>query len=819
MESGENKPFGELLGQFRAEARLSQQKLADRLGVSRQTIVKWERGDNLPKTRGIVLELAEYLQLSDAKRDTLLQAALLNVSSTVWYVPYLRNPFFTGREEVLKQLHILLTPGVTAALTQSHAISGLGGIGKTQIAVEYVYRYRNEYDFIFWTSAATREILIADYMEIAKLLSLPEKHEQDQKIIIDAVRLWLVNHSRWLLILDNVDDLALIREFLPAGGNGHILLTTRIQAIGSLGKILAVEKMNQDEGTLFLLRRAKLLATDEPIEHASQKDRSIGEEIVSATDGLPLALDQAGAYIEETKCGLPGYLARYQTYRADLLKLRGDAIFDHPESVTATFSLAFAKVQETSAAAADLLKLFAFLAPDRIPEEFITGGPSDLGTHLQALVNNPQGFDLAIKVLLRYSLIRRDVETNTFTIHRLVQAVIRDEIDQEIQQQWIERALRVIRHSFPEDEPAPWPNSQRYLDHALVCTGLVNLSGELFSEVAELLHKAAIYLRNDGKYEQAEPLFERALALQEQQLGADHPGTTQTLTHLAICYRDQGKYDRAESLYQRALTIRERHPEVGPDHPDTADSLNNLALAYYDQGKYEQAESLYQRALTIYKQMLRPDHLLDTANCLNNLARLYQAKGKYEQAVSLFQTALSMREQKVGVDHQYTAQSLNDLGSLYLDLGQYEQAEPLLQRALSIREQKLGADHRHTARTLDNLATLYCKQGRYEQAEPLYRRALTILERVQGVNHPYTAQTLDNLATLYRNQGRYEQADSLYRRALTIQDQRLGPQHPRTVETRTRYAQLLRETGRLEDAAAQEAADNHRAMVNGQEAC
>ena len=232
-----------------------------------------------------------------------------------WNVPFHRNPFFTGREQLLALLRERLTSGKTAALTQAQAISGLGGIGKTQTAVEYAHRYRDQYRAVLWASAASLESLQSDFVQLAHLLKLPEKDAREQNITIEAVQRWLAQHRDWLLILDNADDLPIIDAFLPdlSATNGHILITTRSQAAGTLAAPIAVEKMDQQEGTLLLLRRARLLAPGVPLAQAIPTDRTQAEAIVSALDGLPLALDQAGAYIEETGCTLADYLTYYST--------------------------------------------------------------------------------------------------------------------------------------------------------------------------------------------------------------------------------------------------------------------------------------------------------------------------------------------------------------------------------------------------------------------------------------------------------------------------------------------------------------------------
>jgi NB-ARC domain len=337
--------------------------------------------------------------------------------ATIWNVPHPRNLLFTGREELLERLHDRLTTARTTALTQPQAISGLGGIGKTQVAVEYAYTYCDAYHAILWMRGSTRDTLISDFVTAANLLSLPEKNKQDQNIVVIAVKQWLATHSNWLLIFDNADDLETVLDFLPSGGKGHILLTTRTQTTGNAISGIAVEKMNWEESVLLLLRRAKKLFFEDTLDQTTEKLRNEAEAIVSALDGLPLALDQAGAYIEETQCGLKEYLDLYQISRKELLRRRGGYSSDHPEPVATTWLISFQKVEQVSLAAAELLRLFAFLDPDIIPEEIITQGASELGSLLEPVASNPFSFNEAIRILRNFSLVNRNPDIKILSIH------------------------------------------------------------------------------------------------------------------------------------------------------------------------------------------------------------------------------------------------------------------------------------------------------------------------------------------------------------------------------------------------------------------
>ena len=316
--------------------------------------------------------------------------------------------------------------------------------------------------------------------------------------------------------------------------------------------------------------------------------------------------------------------------------------------------------------------------------------------------------------------------------------------------------------------------------------------GPAHPDTAGSLNNLAELYRATGAYAKAEPLYERALAIAEKALGPAHPDTASALNSLAALYYATGAYAKAEPLHQRALAIREK--ALGPAHPDTATSLNSLAALYYATGAYAKAEPLLQRALAISEKALGPAHP-DTATSLNNLAALYQATGAYAKAEPLHQRALAIREKALGPAHPDTATSLNNLAALYRETGAYAKAEPLYQRALAIYEKALGPEHPDTATVLNNLALLYKATGAYAKAEPLYQRVLVIRGKALGPEHPDTALTLNSLALLYWATGAYAKAEPLYQRALAIHEKALGPEHPDTALALNNLAALYQATG------------------------
>jgi tetratricopeptide (TPR) repeat protein len=550
----------------------------------------------------------------------------------IWNIPHQRNPVFTGREKILQQIAVTFQQGQITALAQTQAISGLGGIGKTQTAIEYAYQYHQNYEAVLWTLADTRESLVSGYVALAGLLKLPEKDAKDQAITVKAVLRWLTTHSRWLLILDNADNLTMAREFLPSAFSGHILLTTRAQAMGRLAHRIEINTMPPDIGALFLLRRASLIAADAPLEDAPTSDITTAKEICEELGGLPLALDQAGAYIEETQCSLVDYKKIYGIRRADLLKVRGGLVDDHPESVATTWSLSFEQLEQKNPAAADLLRFCAFLHPDAIPEEIITAGAKHLGPVLQPVAADPLLLNNAIAALGTYSLINRDATEKTLSIHRLVQVVLKDAMDEAIQRKWANRAILAVNEVIPEVEFTTWPQCERCLPHALTCVEWIEQGNLTLLEAASLLFDIGQYMYDRGRYNEAEPLYVRALAIREQELGSEHLYTALSLNNLALLYNEQGKYELAEPLYQRALSIREQ--QLGPQHPHTALILNNLALLYRAQGKFKQAEPLFLRALAIRERVLGLYHS-QTRALRSNYASLLRAMGREAEAIEL----------------------------------------------------------------------------------------------------------------------------------------------------------------------------------------
>ena len=646
-----------------------------------------------------------------------------------WIVPsyYPHNPSFTDRRVILSNLRNAFTAGKAGTLIQQ-VVGGLNGMGKTQCALEYAYHYRNHYRTVLWANATSQETLFVDFVNIALELHLLGKDAEDQTFADTAVKHWLTTNTSWLLILDNADDLDLISSFLPSEGEiegeGHILITTSSQIHSPMMKHVKIEEMDKENGILFLLRRAQFIATNATLDAVTTKDRTIASEIVRELGGVPLALDQAGAYISETKCGLSHYLQLYRTRHAALLKRRS-ALLPYPvESVAATWNLAVEKVRQINPAAVDLLHLCTFLAPDAIPEEIISEGAPDLGPVFQPVATDPLKLDAAIIELLKYSLIDRDGET--LTIQHLLPTVLQDEMDENTRRHWAECAVRAVNRVFPKADVTTWSLCQRYISQAQKCAELIKGYDLLFLEAGRLLYEAGQYLFVRAQYAQAELLYRQALEIRKQVTGTRYPDTARILHGLAKLYLTKHDYIPAMSLYQEALEIRKQVP--GTEYLDTASILHELASLYHAQDQYKQAKWLIKEAEDIYEQVLGAKGS-DAASALCELAWVYRELNTYEQAETLYQEALKISKQVLGTEHPDTARILHDLAWFYQDRGQYAKAERLYKQALEIRGRVLGP-HDQTADTLHALAWFYRKQDKYKQAKIFYQQALKMRKQV-----------------------------------------------------------------------------------------
>ncbi len=706
-------------------------------------------------------------------------------------IPYKHNRFFTDREDILERIHHDFLSQRMQEETRFQALTGSIGIGKTQIALVYAQRYEAEYQVCFWIDATTDLSLYESMVSLAELLKFPEQDRADDQCLYRAIKRWLQNNDQWLLVLDNLSNMAYLDAFIPPRSHGHVLITTLRQTLELFTYPILVPPMDQNDCTHFLLSRAGII--DTPIKEADYRN---AQAIIDETDRVSLVLDQAGAYIEETCCGLERYLGLYRDRAGSLLAQRGRSGYTHQEPIEVAISLTLDKVADELPEALTLLRLFAFLQRDAIPTDLLADGTVALDGPLRALA----GDDLAsraIFVLRQFSLIQHSTRTNTFTINRVVQTIVREKMPKKARRLWTQRVVRLIYTVFPSAEFETWSLCEKYLIQAKECARLIEEFGLVEDEAAQLLLCLGSYRYQRAYYQEAEQYFKQALQIFQALAGSEHPGISYALNSLALLYHRRGHYQQAETAYQRALELRETAKE--PDQHAVAQAYNNLANVFKDQGKVLQATELLRRAIEIDEQALGKNHP-ETAKIMSNLAFIYDEQGHHGLAEILHQRVYTIESQTLPSGHPDRALSLNALATNAVARGDYQRAEALYHEAIFQQEQYLGDDHSDRAQSLNNLAYLYTCQARYQEAERLYRQVLAIYERKLDSEHVLTSVVLTNLGWLYHLMRQEERAEELLRRSLAINEQIPGKDTLDTYNCASVFARFLIEQQRYEEA-------------------
>ena len=703
------------------------------------------------------------------------------------------NAQFVGRQQALETLHRQLQRSDRIAIS---AIAGMGGIGKTELALQYAITHLEKSTYpggLCWLQARDADVgsQVVTFARTRFGLTPPDGLELPHQVEF----CW----SHWrdgeaLIVFDDVTDYEQVEPFLPPGEKRFKVLFTTRKHFTTVEE-LRLDVLSEDEAIELLGRLAGENRVQGQIGDAQALCRWLGY--------LPLGLELVGRYL----AGKPDLtLARMQ----ERLGLEAQPLVKVEAGMTANlgiaaaFELSWQELDPSAQQLGGLLSLFA-LAP--IPWSLVESAANNcqpieqaglLQRWLPFLFKRHSNKDFALKTeaqlerardrLLKLHLLQYTGE-GTYQLHQLIReffTVKQGEAD-ALKRGYCRAMVKVAR-TIPDtpilsDIAAVAPVIPHIGEAA---TGLQNwLSDE---ELIVPFNRIAWFWEGQGAYAQAQQWREHCLSVVRDRLGESHPSVATSYNNLALLYKSQGRYEDAETLYQKALQMMQQL--LGETHPSVATSYNNLALLYESQGRYEDAETLYQKALEIDKRVLGEDHP-DTATDLNNLAGLYESQGRYEDAETLYQKALQMWQQLLGEAHPSVATSYNNLAFLYSSQGRYEDAETLYQKALQMWQQLLGEAHPSVATSYNNLAFLYSSQGRYEDAETLYQKALQMWQQLLGEAHPSVATSYNNLAFLYESQGRYEDAETLYLQALQIAEQRLGNDHPYTVTMR-RNLEILR---------------------------
>jgi tetratricopeptide (TPR) repeat protein len=602
---------------------------------------------------GVVLVVAS---LWVRTRDDLTTATIASaVERPLVPVPGVVPPatrYFSGRDQVLAELDRLLRAEGLVVLT------GLGGVGKTQLALAWLRAHRDDLDVVWWVRAEQEATVTEDLAALADHQHLAEATAALADKLAVARR-WLDQTRGWLLVFDNATSPDALEPYLPTGGGGRVVVTSQEHRWPYA--TVEVTPWERAEAVAFL-------------QQHSPADPPTAAALAELLGELPLALEQARAYLAATHRPPAEYLSALRAELAARTEglLGAGAPAHYQATVATTWTLSLAEVRHTPGAGA-LLTLLGFLAPDATPPTLLTEHRSLLPRRLRRVVADRNRLDQAVAALAQFSLLT--IATPGWGVHRLVQAVVRQWLGRRQARRWARIAVRLLAAAFPDDfnDPATWPVCAELLPHALVVTETAQTLGIQPRATTLVLNQAGGYLHRRAELADACALYERALAIREARRGPNHPDTALGLNNLAEVLRDQSDLDRARSLHERALAIYEAHR--GNDHPDTAISLSNLAFVLADQGDLDAARSLHERALAIREARLGNDHPT-TAQSLNNLAEVLRAQGDLAGARSMHERALAIHEARLGADHPTVAAVREKLAALRPDPSEHPDRSP-----------------------------------------------------------------------------------------------------------------------------------------------
>ena len=578
----------------------------------------------------------------------------------------------------------------------------------------------------------------------------------------------------------------------------HTLITTRNQHaehIPAEGFEVGVYDVN--DATELLLTRSQVGSVDE-----TQDGRAEAMAIVKELGCLPLAIEQAAAYIREASKDLFKFLPSYRKNRRTHHSRASTAIrMYYKESVATTWHLSFRRIEENNSDAFKLLRLLAFLNPDGILVDFLEAGKDGLKDDLQAIVADSDRLYEALGELERFSLIKRqndEVLGQKITIHRLVQSIIKDEMPVDLFSDKEIELIGLCYAAFPG-----WHNwqtetllrSRRYQDQVIL--PLLSIQGIQSQKLEDVLERVGVFLREDGKYQQARELLTKAVDIMNEIGGSDDPDTLRAMANLASTYWNQGRWDDAVKLEEKVLEARIRL--LSEEHPDTLTAMANLASTYWNQGRWDDAVKLEEKVLEARIRLLGEEHP-DTLTAMANLASTYRNQGRWDDAVKLEEKVLEARIRLLGEEHPDTLTAMANLASTYWNQGRWDDAVKLQEKVLETRIRLLGEEHPDTLTAMANLASTYRNQGRWDDAVKLQEKVLEARIRLLGEEHPDTLTAMANLASTYRNQGRWDDAVKLEEKVLETRIRLLGEEHPDTLTAMANLASTYRNQGRWDDA-------------------
>jgi len=700
----------------------------------------------------------------------------------IWGNVPLRNANFTGREDLLRNLAERLDASSPMAVLPE-ALHGMGGVGKTLVAVEYVYRHIGDYDLVWWIPSDDPALIQSSFVELAQKMQLLTVDPSPQ-VAVPAVLEELRNPTtdmRWLLVFDNADQPEDLRQFLPQG-SGHVVVTSRNPRWSSVALAVEVDIFDREESVELLQRRCPELTVEE------------SAKLANVLGDLPLAIEQAGAWCAETGMSVPEYLALFEQQRLDLLQ--DNAPIDYPVTVAAAWNVSLDRLRRDSPQALQLVQLCSCFAPEPISRSIFTDlRDSTVPAELAEALQKPVSLGRAIREIKRYSLARVDHRNDTIQLHRIVQAVVQDQMSPAEQARMRHIAHLLLLKTDPKRPGAPqfWPIYSSLQPHVRVSKA-VDCDD---SEVRRLVVNQAVFLAAWGDYQGSHEVAEEARQVWHEKFGEAHLDTLSAARRAGVALRSMGDYARAKELDERTFALLRE--TVGEDHEETLILAGLVSADLRAAGDFAGARKLNEDSYVRSRRVFGDDDP-NTLFAAHNLAMSLRLTGEFTAARELDERTWQGRRREFGDENRFTLISLDALTLDDREAGDYVKATLHQEKTVKAHRQLLGDDHPQTLNAVRNLAVARRKAGDHTGALELANEAFDGFRRRFGKEHPDSMAAAMNLSVDLRQNGELGRARNLGRRSWERYRDTLGEQHPYTSVGATNLAVSLRQAGEIAEA-------------------
>ncbi|KAJ1334996.1 FxSxx-COOH system tetratricopeptide repeat protein [Microdochium nivale] len=673
------------------------------------------------------------------------------------------------REQLVREDHDNTQPRIVG-------VWGSGGMGKTQLVLSYVQHYHSDYDGTFWLQAKQTASIDRDLLEIHRQLpktgsSLVQKPDDVRREVL----MWFAaTPGRWLLVFDGADQLSKndrdyvdLFLYIPRCRDLHVIFTSRIAIARRLSSFegLQVGELEGPQAASLFRRCAEIQRTDE-------KTNQEVKEVVRELGYLALAISIAGAYVSQSptrQADLSRYLVEYRRRRHDLLAELPDEVVDKYEhSVMTVWETSFAAVKEQQPQACQLLTLLSFIDYQDIFLELFGLDSDPTATSvvkLWAAIFDGHPFDYyslerCFIILERYTLVQRQMDRTSYTMHRLVHAWGHDRqlTDSPRMKLFCQAAFDMVFEAMLECSDRP-ESKLRLVPHLRSTTkNVVYINTSTGAEEIEVIDKVEMisnFTTDIGSWNEAAAMKQEVLEKRRRILGEEHPATISAMNNLAGTLRDQGKLDSAAAIMQEVLEKTRRI--LGAEHPNTISTMNNLANTLGDQGKLNEAAAMNQEVLEKMRRVLGVEHP-NTILAMNNLSGMLRDQGKLNEAAAMNQEVLEKRRRILGEEHPHTITAMGNLAGMLRDQGKLDEAAAIMQEVLEKIQRILGAEHPKTITAIGNLAITLGHQGKLGEAVAMMHEVLEKRQRILGEEHPDTITAIGNLATTLGHQEKLGEA-------------------------------------------------------------